>query len=54
MMMIILLMYLLYNYDCYLECSSFRMHLYSYIINMAKMIKVKYQKYGSTSSRCFR
>jgi hypothetical protein len=33
---------LLYSYDCLLECSIFRLHLYSCLINMAKMFKVKY------------
>jgi hypothetical protein len=33
---------LLYSYDCLLECSSYRLRLYSCIINMAKIFKVKY------------
>jgi hypothetical protein len=37
-------LYLLYNYDCYLACSRIRLHLYSCIINMAKMVKIKYWK----------
>jgi hypothetical protein len=38
----IIMVYLLYSYACYLECSSFLFHLYSCIIYMAKIIKVKY------------
>jgi hypothetical protein len=38
----IMMLYLLYSYDCYLECSRIRLRLYSWIIYMAKMIKVKY------------
>jgi hypothetical protein len=38
----IIMMYLLYSYACLLECSSFRMHLYSCIMNMTKVIKIKY------------
>jgi hypothetical protein len=31
-------------YDCLLECSSFRLHLYSCIINMVKLCKINYWK----------
>jgi hypothetical protein len=34
-----IMMYLLYSYACFLECSSFRLHLYSCIIYMVKMLK---------------
>jgi hypothetical protein len=37
----IMMLYLLYSYDCCLECSRIRLHLYSWVIYMAKMIKVK-------------
>jgi hypothetical protein len=40
----IMMLYLLYSYVCYLECSSFKLNLYSGIIYMAKMIKIKYWK----------
>jgi hypothetical protein len=38
----IMMMYFLYSIDCYLEYSSFGMYLYSCIIYMAKMFRVKY------------
>jgi hypothetical protein len=41
---ITIMMYLPYNTVCLLECSSSRLHLYSYILYMFKMVKVKYRK----------
>jgi hypothetical protein len=35
----IMVMYLLYSYDYYLECFTFRLHLYSCISNMTKIFK---------------
>jgi hypothetical protein len=39
-----MMMYLLYSIASYLKCSRLRMHLYSCIMVMAKIIKVKYWK----------
>jgi hypothetical protein len=30
---------LLYSYACFLECSSLRLHLYSCLVYIAKMLK---------------